>query len=418
VDPSLSVQPQLYASERVESLAESSESLNHVQNQPGVPSLHKQELLSLPLTRTIDNSLQIVEAATVTTKNVEFFQETNTAKEDHPEQPILADLLSRIGNKAVREGEIKDVACEIVQPASSTSLSSAMNSSASTNLIGDSSSNMETLAVREDLIPDIEAGKVRNFVEHGTIVSAPERNYLKTTCRIRVRQDMFQDTKEEPISICPILESVQVMAKDREEEQEQVEDDSWAKEEDKQWLRRSMREEDVLETAGARSPPPRTLSRRLDYRRQRRHQWRSPFEGAPPSQRTLSGIAPVKDKSRGPELITLNLNTESLDPEPPGLLSDWQLTIQPLMTSSDQPAMTSSYLSHKLKLRQAEAMPVPSHLLRETAEVGDSQSSRLQQQGKRVISYGIVDLDCEKFAGSVVIMLDPDLAWIWKRENQ
>jgi hypothetical protein len=228
---------------------------------------------------------------------------------------------------------------------------------------------------------------------------------------------MFQEPKEELLRTCPVGEpSFQDLVKEREEEeQDQVDRDRWTVEEDKKWLKRSMRDEDVLDTAGARSPPPRTLSRRLDYRRQRRHQWRSPVDGA--SQGTLSGVAPGKPKSGGQELITLNLNTESLDPEPPGLLlSDWQLSIQPLATLSSSPVVTSSssscqlvvtplmtssssqlmmtspssqavigsnYLSHKLKLRQPRVGPA-----QDTSGGRESSSASCSlPQGKRLFFY-------------------------------
>jgi hypothetical protein len=317
---------------------------------------------------------------------------------------MSVDLLSDIENTGVSGEECLVVTRDSIQSISGTANAGIINLDVETF-----GSKTETL----DPPRNIEFGKMGDNSKQENVAPAPELKTASTTCRIRVRQDMFQDPKEELIRTCPVGEPCQDLVKEREEEeQDQVDRDRWTVEEDKKWLKRSMRDEDVLDTAGARSPPPRTLSRRLDYRRQRRHQWRSPVDGA--TQGTLSGVAPAKPKSGGQELITLNLNTESLDPEPPGLLlSDWQLSIQPLATLSSSsvvtssssacqlvvtPLMTSSssqlmmtspssqavigsnYLSHKLKLRQPRVGPA-----QETSGGSESSASSCSlPQGKRL----------------------------------
>jgi hypothetical protein len=392
-----------------ESRAESPEDSNHVAHRPEVVcGLSSQEGVE-PCSRLSDNTLAIrepfpvVPAVAITHNTNENCTEISASNESITERPMPVDLV----NTGASGGECLIVTRGSIQPVSGTPNSGIIN-------LDVAESKTETL----DSLRNIEFGKLGGNSEQAIVALAPELKTASTTCRIRVRQDMFQDPKEEPIRTCPVGEpSFQDLVKEREEEeQDQVDRDRWAIEEDKKWLKRSVRDEDVLDTAGARSPPPRTLSRRLDYRRQRRHQWRSPVDGASPRQGALSGVAPAKPKSGGQELITLNLNTESLDPEPPGLLlSDWQLSIQPLATLSSSPVVTSSsssgqlvvtplmtsssqlmmtspssqavigsnYLSHKLKLRQPRVVPAQDTF----GGKESSSASCLLPQGKRLFFY-------------------------------
>jgi hypothetical protein len=401
-----------------ESRAESPEDSNHVPHRPEVVcGLSSQEGVE-PFSRLSANTLSplsksepfpVVPAVAVTHNTNEICKEKSASNENITERPMSVDLLSDEGNTGASGGECLVVTRDSIQPVTGTATSGIINF----DVVESYGSKMETL----DPQRSIEFGKLGDTSEQAVAAPAPELKTASTTCRIRVRQDMFQDPKEEPIRACPVEEPIQDLVKEREEEeQDQVDRDRWAVEEDKKWLKRSVRDEDVLDTAGARSPPPRTLSRRLDYRRQRRHQWRSPVDGASPRQGALSGVPPAKPKSGGQELITLNLNTESLDPEPPGLLlSDWQLSIQPLtalssspvvtssssscqlvvtplMTSSSQLMMTSpssqavmgsNYLSHKLKLRQPRVGPA-----QETSGGRESSSASCSlPQGKRLFFY-------------------------------
>jgi hypothetical protein len=395
-----------------ESRAESPEDSNHVPHRREVVcGLSSQEGVDTcsPLSANalsplaVSERFPVVPAGAVTRNPNEICTEISASNDSVTQRPMPVDLLSEIENTGVSGGECLVVTRDSIQSVSGTADSSIIN-------LDVAESKTETL----DPLRSIEFGKLGDHSEQAVVALAPELKTASTTCRIRVRQDMFQDPKEEPIRTCPVGEpSVQDLVKEKEEEeQDQVDRDRWTVEEDKKWLKRSVRDEDVLDTAGARSPPPRTLSRRLDYRRQRRHQWRSPVDGA--SQGTLSGVAPAKPKSGGQELITLNLNTESLDPEPPGLLlSDWQLSIQPLATlsSSPQPVVTSSsscqlvvtplmtssssqlmmtspssqavigsnYLSHKLKLRQPRLVPA-----QETSGGSESSASCSLPKGKRL----------------------------------
>jgi hypothetical protein len=394
-----------------ESRAESPEDSNHVPHRPEVVcGLSSHEGVK-PCSRLSANTLSplaisepfpVIPPVGVTHKTNEICTEISASDESITELPMSVDLLSERANTGKSGGECLVVTRDSIQPVSGTANSGIINLDVAEILV----SKMETLISEQSL----EFRKLGDNSEQAVVAPAPELKTASTTCRIRVRQDMFQDPKEEPIRTCPVEEPVQDLVKEREEEeQDQVDRDHWAIEEDKKWLKRSMRDEDVLDTAGARSPPPRTLSRRLDYRRQRRHQWRSPVDGA--SQGALSGVAPAKPKSGGQELITLNLNTESLDPEPPGLLlSDWQLSIQPVATMSSSPVVTSSsscqlvvtplmmsssqlmmtspssqvvgsnYLSHKLKLRQPRVVPA-----QETSGGSESSASSCSlPQGKRL----------------------------------
>jgi hypothetical protein len=403
-----------------ESRTESPEDSNHVPHRPevvcGLPSQECDDPCSRLSANTlsplaISESFPVVPAVAVTHNTNEICTEISASNDSITERPMSVDLLSEIGNTGASGGECLVVTRDSIQSVSGTANSGIIN----LDVVESSGSKTETL----DPLRSIEFEKLGNNSKQAVVALAPELKTASTTCRIRVRQDMFQDPKEEPIRTCPVGEpSVQDLVKEREEEEEQdqVDRDRWAVEEDKKWLKRSMRDEDVLDTAGARSPPPRALSRRLDYRRQRRHQWRSPVDGA--SQGTLSGVAPAKPRSGGQELITLNLNTESLDPEPPGLLlSDWQLSIQPLatlssscpqpvvtssssgqlvvtplMTSSSQLMMTSpssqavigsNYLSHKLKLRQPRVGSA-----QDTSGGRESSSSSCSlPQGKRLFFF-------------------------------
>ena len=226
-------------------------------------------------------------------------------------------------------------------------------------------------------------GRPWDFVDESAVMK-PEKaageSAKVTTCRIRVRQDMFQEKKEEDISDAKVEQ--QDIA--REESIVVVEHaemaNCWDEEEDivhqqeAAWSSGTTKEEDLKDClpAAARSPPPRILSRRLDYRRQRRHQWRSPCDLPPATG--LGGGSQVKPKRKAPELITLNLNTECLDPEPPVLHrgpdtppfydprlapADWQIMIQPAEASAEVPNNNAAsgasghnnYLVHKLKLR-------------------------------------------------------------------
>jgi hypothetical protein len=225
------------------------------------------------------------------------------------------------------------------------------------NALQPDSTMSETVAKNADIVPDCPV--------------------QRSTCRIRVRQDMFQDNKETERTVPGSSSSAPHEGKVEGEDSTFVqttksqEQDNRSKLPDVEKIDSHItaRDEDAM-AAEARSPPPRSLSRRLDYRRQRRHQWRSPVEAAvasPREGRSRSSLlpSPLKPKSKGPELITLNLNTESLDPEPPPppsslLLSalspgpaDWQLTIQP----AEMAALSKEgyHLVQRLKLRGGPA---------------------------------------------------------------
>jgi hypothetical protein len=219
---------------------------------------------------------------------------------------------------------------------------------------------------------------------------------------------MFQEKKEvvEDSEVAH-LEWKQIVDHEDRSKLEQLEidtSDSWGKESINQpspWLdsNGNAKEQDLKESLplAARSPPPRILSRRLDYRRQRRHQWRSPVDI--PSSRPDGSHE--KTKGKASELITLNLNTECLDPEPPVLQQRLRLRLDP--PPLHDPSLVSESWQ-KARQPSGTSCEISSAATTTSIASGEnhSKNSRLQNQGLSRNSSKCVTVDRPTLAGTIV----------------